>query len=314
MKASVRRLSLAVFGLGAAGFVLGCLSVEVVTRANVARAQRALPGALARLGAAPDLSEADRRTLREAQAFTRDRAFARVAQTLETRPGGATAALHTALQQAWLAADEGAAAAQNAQFAARIAPEDADLAREADRMVDLALAYRVRPAARIGAGLSALALLVLGILGYAARRRRRALESYLDSVSGRLRFSVDGAPAPYPLRLGPGIEALTLDVFLSGRYGMACPRRPARGPTMHVSCSHAGANETLRLRPVRHVCDSAVRVHMQDHTLRRLLARPGRWRIHVRLGDRIVANATLDVLAPYDAHSDLSRRNGALAL
>jgi hypothetical protein len=137
------------------------------------------------------------------------------------------------------------------------------------------------------------------------------MQRFLDSVSGRLRFHVDGEPAPTPLRLAQDTASLTADVFLTGRYGMACPRRPRRGPTLHVACSHAGSNQSLRLRPVRGVTESAVRIHLRDETLQRLLAQPGRWRVHARLGPRVVATATADVL-PVRAPSNARSRRGAL--
>ncbi len=313
MTASIRRLSLTVGGFVAAGLVLGCLSVEALTRTNVARAKRALPGALAPLFESADMADHDA-ALREAQRLARSGRYDRVPQVLHKTDVPVTPELHTAFKHAWMAKDDGVEAAHHAQLAARLAPTDEALAKEADRMVDIALAYRMRWGLRAAGAGSTLVLLLLGAYALSSARRRKHMRSFLDSVSGKLRFSVDGEPVSYPLRLGQQTESLTLDVFLSGRYGMACPRRPRRGPTMHVSCSHAGANETLRLTPVRHVCDSAVRIHMRDSTLRRLLARPGRWRIHVKLGDRIVGQATLDVLESRRGFfSNFSRRNGALS-
>jgi hypothetical protein len=95
--------------------------------------------------------------------------------------------------------------------------------------------------------------------------------------------------------LGRQTEALSVDLFLSGRYGMACPRRPGRSPTLHLTFSHAGSSQSVRLRPIRRVCDSAVRVPVRNETLRRILATEGRWRLHARLANRPVATADLIV-------------------
>ena len=53
-----RRLVVLVSGLVAVGLVLGGLSVEALTRTQVTRAQRALPGALARAVLPEDADEA----------------------------------------------------------------------------------------------------------------------------------------------------------------------------------------------------------------------------------------------------------------
>jgi hypothetical protein len=315
----LRRLSLMGCGLLAVGLVLVGLSVEAVDHAEVSRAQRALPGALARPLALPATAAEHhaaqaRAHWREARAYATAGAHARGALSLEeTAALGPTAQIHGAASLAWLAADQGERAARHAQLAARLAPADTALAGHADRMVDLALLHRFRPATRIGGALGLLALLAAVAHVLAARRDRRRLERFLDAVSVRLRFSVDGESVGPPLELARGAASLTLDVFLGGRYGIAAPRRPRRAPTLHVTFSHAASNRTLRLRPMKHVRDSAVRIRVREETLARLLERPGRWRVHVRLGPRQVASATADVIDRPALRAARSPRTAALA-
>ena len=303
MKVRVRHLGRGVLGLVVVGFVVGGLSVEAVTRSEVSRAQRVLPDALARTLAPASAGEAAVEQLAAARRHLRTRDLAGVAAALDDLvQAHPTPELHHATSLAYFAAGDGLLGARNAQLAARLAPTDVDRLEEAEHAVDVALAWRVRPISR--------PLGVIGMIGLAAllvsaglrRRHRRRLEAFLDDVRGRIVFHTDGGAERSPV-LGRESEALIVDVFLSGRYGMACPRRPGHSPTLHLAFSHAGTSQTLRLRPVRRVCDSAVRVHVRDSTLRTLLATEGRWRLHARLANRLVATADLVV-----EHSDRNAR------
>ncbi|MDA1196105.1 MAG: hypothetical protein O2894_13120, partial [Planctomycetota bacterium] len=196
---------------------------------------------------------------------------------------------------AWLAADRGEVAARHAQLAARLEPDNAALAATAEQAVDLALAYRLRPLTRPAGVFSAflLGLMLLGALG--KRRERRRTRAYLDSLGVRVGVWADGEQLGSPFSVAPRTENLTVDLFFRGRHGMACPRRPAQMPTVHIAFSSPGSNRTMRLRPVRDVTESAIRVPVSPETLQRLLAQPGAWRLHVRVGERPVLAVPFEV-------------------
>ncbi|MDJ0975763.1 MAG: hypothetical protein QNJ98_14980 [Planctomycetota bacterium] len=181
------------------------------------------------------------------------------------------------------------------QFAARLAPDNARLQREAERAITLALFDRARPVARGAAAASALTLLALLLLTLRDRRRARRMKKYLDGVSGRLKLVVDDRRGADVGTLLADDRSLVIDLFLKGRYGMRPTAPPRRGPTLVLACSNAGANRTVRITPVHDVRHDAVRVHVKPETVRRLRAHPGRWRIQATLGDRRVAIAELNV-------------------
>lgn len=296
MTVRVGHLGRGVLGLVVVGFVVCALSVEAVTRSEVSLAQRVLPDVLARTLAPESAGAAAAEQLSAARRHLRARDPVGTARALEAvvrdHP---TAALHHATSLAYYAAQDGMSGARHAQLAARLAPTDVDLLERAEHTVDVALAWRARPVSRPLGVLGGIGLLTLLFSAGLRRHRQKRLESFLDEVRGRVAFRADGGSEERTPILGRQTEALTVDIFLSGRYGMACPRRPGRSPTMHLAFSHAGSSKTLRLRPVRRVCDSAVRVHVRDQTLRTLLATDGRWRLHVRLANRPVATADLIV-------------------
>lgn len=296
MQVRVRHLGRGVLGLVVVGFVVGALSVEAVTRSEVSRAQRVLPDVLARTLAPDDAGAAVADHLATARRHLRARAPALTAAALEAvvreRP---TAELHHAASLAYYAAKDGLAGARHAQLAARLAPTNVALQETAERAVDIALAFRVRPVSRPLGVIGAIGLLALVVSAGVRRHQHRRLDAYLEQLRGRLVFRTDdGVEQRVPV-LDRRTEALTVDLFLSGRYGMACPRRPGRSPTLHLAFSHAGSSQTVRLRPIRRMCDSAVRVPVRSETLRRILATEGRWRLHARLANRPVATADLVV-------------------
>ncbi len=296
MQVRVRHLGRGVLGLVVVGLVVGALSVEAVTRSEVSRAQRVLPDVLARTLAPDDAGTAVANLLAAARRHLRARDPASAARALdEVTRSAPTPELHQVTSLAWYAARDGLAGARHAQLAARLAPTDAHAQAAAERAVNVALAWRIRPFSRPLGAFGALGLLALLASAGIRRRQRRRLEAFLDEVRGRVAFLTDGGTHERTPILGGHTQSLTVDVFLSGRYGMACPRRPGRSPTLQLAFSHAGSSKTLRLRPIRRVCDSAVRVPVREETLRTLLATGGRWRLHVRLANRPVAVADLIV-------------------
>lgn len=287
MTVRTRRFGRVLIGLVVVCFVAGGLSVEALTHAGVSRAERGLPVALARAVAPDTAGEAAASHLAAARRHAARRQPARAAveleRVLEETP---THELHTAAAYAWMAADRGEAAARHAQLAARLAPEDARAAALAERAVDLALAYRLRPFSR-PVGLFGAMLLLVAVTGaWAGRRRRQARERFLASISARVHMWADGEQLRHPFTIREDTERLTLDVFLSGRHGMAYPRRPITAPSLHLAFSSPGSNQTIRLRPLKDVTGTAIRVPITDETLERLLARPGGWRLHLRLDER----------------------------
>jgi len=281
-----------VCGLVVVGLVVGALSVEVVTRSEVSRARRVLPDALTRVAAPDDAGRAAAESLAAARRHLRLGAPARVAHDLEAIVADhPTAALHHVTSLAYYAAGDDQAAGHHAQLAARLAPQDADLAAAATRAVNVALAWRARSITRPLGLLAALALVALVLSAGARAHQRRRFEDYLDAVRGRVVFLADGEAFPSAVTLDGRTEALALDVFLHGRHGLACPRRPRRRPTLHVAFSHAASSTTLRLRPLRKLTDTAVRLPLRRETLGAILAKDGRWRLHVRLGPRTIAHA-----------------------
>lgn len=308
---TLRGLPTVLIGLLAAGLVLAGLSVEAFTRSETTRAERALRGALARPVVGEDAETEILDAVAGARRDARRRRTARAAERLEALAGEHPAPqTHGLAALALQAADRGVPAARHAQLAARLAPDDAPRQAAAEHAVDVALAYRARPWTRVAGGVGGLLLLVLVLRTLHRHRARRHLRRFLDDVTGRIAFTVDGEPMGSTARLRPGTESLTIDVFLRGRYGMACPPRPARAPTLHVSLSHAGTSRTLRLRPLRHARDSAVRIPVRPETLRRVLDVPGRWRVHARLGPRPIATAVLEARTALPASSHHRSRSG----
>jgi len=287
MTVRTRHLGRVLIGLVVVCFVAGGLSVEALTHAGVSRAERSLRVALARAVVPDTAGEAAASHLaaarRHASLYAPGKAAGELEQIVAETP---TYELHTAAAYAWLAADRGAAAARHAQLAARLAPEDVKAAALAERAVDLALLYKVRPFTR-PAGLFGGILFLIAVTGFVAQRHeRRRRKRFLASVSARVHMWADGEQLRHPFALRGDTERLTLDVFLSGRQGMSCPRRPVQAPSLHLAFSSPGSNQTIRLRPVKDITDSAIRIPVSEDTLRRLMDRPGSWRLHVRLGDR----------------------------
>ncbi len=296
MPVRVSHLGRVVFGLVVVGLVVGALSVEAVTRSEVSRAQHALPDALARAIAPDDAGRAAVEQLTAARRHFRLRDSEAAAEALESiLKDTPTADLHDTASMAWYAAGDGQAAARHAQLAARLAPDNEELAGKAEHAIDMALAWKVRPASRPLGVIGAFALLALFISAGARGHRRRKLEDFLDAVRGRVVFHTDAGQFAGVAPLDARTEDLTVDVFLSGRYGMACPRRPEHAPTLRLAFSHAATSKTVRLRPIQGVRDSAVRIPIRKETLRTLLAQEGRWRLHVRLASRPIATAEVDV-------------------
>ncbi len=277
--------------------LFGGLVVEIHIRGKEARARESLGGALGRATLPITAGEHVREMFEEARALVRSQDPS-AALTLLDRI--ATQAPHSTTHElaalAYRAAGHGDAATRHMQFAARLAPDDKRLATQAERSLDLALFDRARPYARVaitGCG----ALLFVFLLGGLGRRRRDGrMRKYLDNVSARLKLVVDDRGAADAGIFAPEDETLIIDLFLKGRYGIRPNSPPRRGPTLHLACSNATSNRTVRITPVRNVRNDAVRVHVKPETLRRLRAHPGRWRIQATLGDRRVAIAELTVL------------------
>ncbi len=289
MTVRTRHFGRVLIGLVVICLVAGGLSVEALTHAGVSRAERALPGALARAVPSDTAGEAAARHLAAARRYARRGAPGPAAAELEAILAEALAAeLDTAAAWAWLAADRGESAARHAQLAVRLDPENAAVAALAERAVDVAVAYKLRPYTRPLGLFGTMLFLVAVTAAFARRRERKQRERFLASISARVHMWADGDQLRHPFQIPASTERLTLDVFLSGRYGMATPRRPANAPTLHLAFSSAGSNQTIRLRPVKDITDNAIRVPVSEDTLARLLERPGAWRLHVRLGERPV--------------------------
>ena len=216
--------------------------------------------------------------------------------------------VHRAAAQAWLSAGEGVKAARHLQLAARLAPEDKDAQRRAEKGVSVALLFQARDYTR-PAGFAGGALLVLmGFGGMFARGRRRRLRKYVENLRADVRIKVDGEHRRQPA-VGPHAEAATIDLFLKGRHGMCCPRLRRKRPPIHVTFSNAEASRTVRLTPVRETGD-AIRIHVRPDTLDLLRAAPGEWRMHVRMNDRTLALATVAVNSPPSKRPILDRARG----
>ena len=311
---TVRPRSLAswLIGFVAVGLVFGGLSVEVITGSQVSRAQRALPGALARAvptlvrenEASADLASkeagaAAARQLVAARRHADSRHFEKAAEALEVVTAeNPSAIFHALAGKARLAAGDGMAAGRHAQLATRLAPEDTELAQAAEQAVDLAVAWSLRPVSRPLLGAGAFVLLVFVMRGWRRGRERRKQDRFLDSLSARMRLWVDGEPARHTAVLPADAESVIIDLFLSGRYGMACPKRPQQGPTLHLAWSNATSSQTIRQRAIKDVRDTAVRIAVKPETLDRLLSQPGAWRLHARLGDRPIASLPVTVAPP----------------
>jgi hypothetical protein len=294
MRARTRRLPCALAALA----LLAGLAVEGWTAHASGDAARALPS---RARSVLRTLEADRATAAALETAYRHAAAGRAGEcaralesVLATEP---SAPLHALASLAWLATGDGVTSARHAQLAARLAPEDAALSSGAERALDLAVVYRARGATRTAGALGSAFLLVLLAAGWHGRRARRHRDAFLDALAARVRVTVDGEDVTAAPILEADSESLLLDVFLHGRYGMACPRRRGRDLALHVTFSHAGSSRTVRLTPVREVRESAVRVPVRAETLRRLLAEEGRWIVHVRLGTRALLALPLDVRA-----------------
>ncbi len=310
MTVRTRHLGRVVIGLVVVSFVAGGLSVEAITHAGVSRAERALPGALARAVAPETVGEAAARELAAARRHARRGRPLESARSLETILAEApTHELHTAAAYAFMAADRGTEAARHAQLAARLAPEEASSLALAERTVDLALAHRLRPLSRPAGVFGALLLLGTMAGAFARRRERKHLERFLSGIRARVSLWADGNQLRHPLAIPAGTERLTLDVFLRGQHGMACPRPPAHAPSLHLAFSSPGSNQTIRLRPVKELAGEAVRVPVSEETLGKLQARPGPWRLHVRLGDRPVLAVPVTV---QDAAEQKAQKRGGL--
>ena len=296
MTVRTRHFGRVLIGLVVVCFVAGGLSVEAITHAGVSRAERGLPVALARAvvpetageAAATQLAAARRHAARQQPG----RAAAELERLAEESPSHE---IHTAAAYAWMAADRGIAAARHAELAMRLAPDDPRAVALAERAVDVAVAYKVRPFSRPLGAFGALMLLVSMAALFRHRRERKQRARFLASISARVHMWADGEQLRHPFRIRPGTERLTLDVFLSGRYGMATPRRPANAPSLHLAFSSPGSNQTIRMRPVKEITDNAIRVPVSDETLKRLLERPGGWRLHVRLGERPILAVPITV-------------------
>ena len=291
MTVRTRNLVTWMLGFVAVGLVFGGLSVEVITGSQVSRAQRALPGALARAVASTAASVADdeqrevaARQLAAARHHARARRFGDAAGALELALAEEpTALLHRLAARARLAAGDGMSAGRHAQLATRLAPNDVQLAAAAEHALDLAVAWHLRPATRPLGGLGAVALFFLLVAALRRAHERRRREGFLDNLSASLRLWADGEPIGHGAILPSDTQSLIIDVFLRGRYGMACPRKPKQGPTLTLVWSNASSSQTIRQRAIKDVRDSAVRVEVQPATLRRVLDQPGAWRLHARL-------------------------------
>ena len=299
-------------GFVAVGLVFGGLSVEVITGSQVSRAQRALPGALARavptlareqaLEAQPESEEAAAAATRQLVAARRhaDRHdFRNAAEALEVvTQEHPTAMFHALAGQARLAAGDGMGAGRHAQLASRLDPENTKLVAAAERALDLAVAWSARPVSRPLGIAGAMVMLFFFASAWRRGRERRRQEAFVDNVSARVRLWADGEAVHGAPVLAAETESLVIDVFLSGRYGMACPKRPTEGPTLYLAWSNATSSQTIRQRAIRDVRDTAIRVAVKPETLSRLLEQPGAWRLHARLGDRPLTSLPVTVAPP----------------
>jgi hypothetical protein len=257
------------------------IAVQVGVRHHAASARRDLPRALAALPspsgpATPEASaeraalEAGRRAHRAGQTAIAARFFAQHAETLPTSASLRVAGLSAA------ATGDLESGARHATLAARLAPGDEALAREASSALDGALLARARGPSWAAIGLGAVTLLFLGGRRRHHVCRRRAREAYVDHLEGHL-----------------VVRGGRVDVLLSPRPGATPLPAPSPGPTLALVLSNPSVSRSVRLTPRRDVREDAVRFHLRPDTLAAMEAHPGPWRVQARLDGRLVAEARL---------------------
>ena len=186
-------------------------------------------------------------------------------------------------------------AAQHAEWAARLAPTDAALRKEADAALDLALIGKAQPAARVVGGAGLALVLLSTVTGLVAGRRRRRRTQQVQGVRGRLLVHVDGEPQGLHPVLEPGTRTVTFDAHLSGVPTSLPIGRGRHQERLRIVCSSSTASRTLRLRPFETVRGAAARLTASPQSVRTLLAHPGTWRAQLLLGERRIAVTELRV-------------------
>ena len=217
--------------------------------------------------------------------------------TAEANP---SAAAYSRLSRAQARAWDAEGAARSALTASRLAPGDAALAASAESAVDAAARARLLPASRVALAAAAGSLLLLVLSRRAKRRALRRRRALLSAARGRIAMSVEGDPSLEGAATGaaagshavlrPGAQGLLMDVLLSAPLGDAANR-----PPLVVVLSHAGSSRTVRLSPIRDWAGAAARARVQGASLATLLAAPGRWRVHVRADDAVLADGEVSV-------------------
>ncbi len=282
--------------------VVGGLVVEIHIRGEERKARASLGGAIRNADLPDTAGEQIQVDLNAARRLARCGDVSAAATHLDRISSQApTFTTHGLASLAHRAAGNGEQAARHAQFAAQLAPDDKRVVAFAEQALTLAMFDAVRPYARVFGGISLAFLLVLFFRRGARRHQERARRRFVDGIAGRVRFSVDGQRARTRPTVAPDSDRLAVDIFLSGRYGMSCPRRPHRGLSLHITASNASASRTVRLTPVKDVSSDAVRVMVKPETLARLKKHAGRWRFQVALDDRTIAVGHLDVAAQLSA-------------
>ncbi len=275
---TVRRIAFALLALTAAAG----LGLYVARRADGARATRDLATALRRLpapeglGAWPDIDDPS--------------IVSALAARLDSDAAEApTPHAHTAASHVRHALGDLDAAARHAEFAARLAPDDAALAARRDALWNAALVARAADGVRPFALVAALVMAVLLARGAVGRRHRIARERIARSLAVRASFVADGEHV-VPGRSLPRTSDLSIDVHVAG---LASLRRP--GPRLDLVLSNAGSSRTIRLRPIHDLHHDATRVPLRPSTTSVLFAEPGPWRLHLSLDGHDAAFVPIDV-------------------
>jgi hypothetical protein len=290
--------------------LVGGLAVEIHIRGKEAQARASLGGALGTATLPDTAGEQAQEMFKEARALAGRGDHAASATLLDRIATQAPhSSVHALAARVHRAAGHGDQATRHALIAARLSPDDPVVVARAENALDLALFDRVRPYAWTAIGVSL--VIAAAFLGLSSRRaaREKEVQSFVAGLSGRICLAIDGQTCQDHAVLTTADRSLSIDVVTSGRYGMARPHAPARGPDLKITCSNAAANRTLRLTPVRGMEGSAVRIQVKDDTLARLRAHPGHWRVQAELGDRRLAVA--DLMVPEPMHA-LERRAAAL--
>lgn len=180
-------------------------------------------------------------------------------------------------------------AAYAAAVAARLRPDDRQLAVAAERAVDAAARAELRTPARPATAAAIVGLAGLGLVAWRRRRAAAALATLLSGARGRLRIAPEGS------RPAPGNEAMvdegTRAIVIDAEFPAALAHHAGR-PTAVAYLSNSTANRTVRLSPRSDLGSGAVRWRIEDGTLAAIAGHAGRWRVVLRVGAATLADAS----------------------